>query len=511
MKFVLTAILVLSSEAVFARKFAVVIGGVTRANQTSSQLTEFPRHEFAQGTARAAYGLQRQGYEVSTFFDTAGIPDGQLAGKLADLRNGSAQDFAKLGSAARAATKDNILNELRRIRDTASPGDQVEFNLKAHGYRSCPGDESGLKGVSVADENRSNTRPGCQHVIALADPATGGQVLIPTSEIADIVREIDAKGIRANVNLMSCHAGAAQEAFAGLQNSCVMYGSTANNFALSCMPQDEDWDPSFTSAMDNVEASQYMAYYDEMLNDPYFKDDLCLKKIGQHYRSKNIGGDNRYDLFMSARRWDLNGEEPSLSSQLGFNYFTTGLFTPIGALYGAKGSAELCSQDIDNRIAELQALADQASVIALNGALAPKRARLLDLMNRYNDIIQRQLAAGASPPEVATSSTLVSSEPEGVVDDGEWDGAPVEMTDEMRAMFGDMPALETQNEKPSSTSQASDFRNLTPEQREAIQRLQREALELSKEVMAAEREIVDDLDRAVMRQRIPASDPCKRS
>lgn len=449
------------SLSAHAKKFALVVGGVQKANAIASIMpgNETPRHEFGMNTARVAYGLDRQGYEVTTLFDNAGIPDSNLPEGLRELRAASTQDYNQLGTKnqARAATKDNVLAALRRIRDNGKPGDEFEFNLNAHGFRSCPDDASGMNSVSTRKEMESNSVQGCQHIVALADPETGAEIRIPTEEFAKVIREIDAKGIKTNVNLQSCHAGAAQDAFGGLRNTCVLYGSSANNFAFSCMPNDPEGDPSFTSAVDNVVASHYVQFAAEMKADEYFRNDKCLDKISRHYSEKRIGGANRYDLFMSARRWDENGEEPSLSSQQNRNYFKSGLLVSIGALYGDRGSDEICADDVDSRIAELESVIDEARKNVLARALNPKRAQLRAEIDRYNDLIRQQIAAGAI--DLARST----------------DGNPV------------MGA----NKDP-----------------ERLKDLQKEALQISKRVMLLEREIVQEIDSNIAK---PASDPCLRS
>jgi hypothetical protein len=75
MRSLLLLLPLLSLEA-HAKKFALVVGGATNANVGASIMvpeTVNP-HEFGKSTARSAYGLARQGYEVTTLFDTIDTP-----------------------------------------------------------------------------------------------------------------------------------------------------------------------------------------------------------------------------------------------------------------------------------------------------------------------------------------------------------------------------------------------------------------------------------------------------
>lgn len=512
----LLLILPLLSFEAHAKKFALVVGGAANANMGASVMVpkDVNPHEFGKSTARSAYGLARQGYEVTTLFDTADIPKTRMSEGMKVMQDKS-PDIPKLKSmGAKSATKDNILNALRRIRDTAKPGDKFEFNLNAHGFRSCPGDEQGRKGVSTNIDDRKNSKAGCQHMINLSDPDTGATVQVPTAEIAAIIREIDEKGINTNLTLSSCHSGAAQDAFANLKNTCVAYGSSANNYSFMCMPADEKnpADISYTSTLDNVHASQWVAYAEEMKKDPYFKDDFCLKKLAEHSKKYGITGKNRYEIFMKARLHDLNGEEPSLSSQQGIDYFQSGLFSGIGAFYATKKLTELCAEDIDSRVSELQAVADGATQSIVEAQIAPKRARLKQVIARYNDLIKQQIAAGAiADPDGEDFAKTDSTDSSDV---------PIQAFEEADAggddLFAGLEIPKTPVEiKPSSESTGTETKKLTKEEADKksalLAKLQDETYEVSKEVMALEREIVNDLDQAIVRPQLAENDPCRRS
>lgn len=488
-----------------AKKFALVVGGAGNANMSAATVAPKPEdirpHEFGKSTARSAYGLARQGYEVITLFDNATTPQDNMPAGLKALQN--ANDVATLKQmGAQSATKESILNALRRIRDEAKPGDEFEFNLNAHGFRSCPGDEVGRNGVSTKVEDRQNSKAGCQHMINLSD-ANGRITQVPTAEFAEVIREIDEKGIKTNLNLSSCHSGAAQDIFAGLKNTCVAYGSSANNYSFMCMPGDKKGDVSYTSTLDNVIASQWIAYAKEMKKLPYFKDDTCLDKLAKHARKNGIEGKTRYDLFMKARLYDLNGEGPSLSSHQNLEYFKSGLFSTIGDFYARGKMVEICAESVDARISEFQELADAATKLVVQEQIAPKRVRLKKAIDRYNDLLKQQRDAGADDSTQNVLTKAVPSEDESmtVQEMGE-------MTEEEKALFAGLDRIVKPEELESQPveTQAS-----APTDPELLKRLQEETYEVSKEVMALEREIVNDLDQAIARPQIPESDPCRRS
>lgn len=447
----LTIILLLYTPAVFAKKFALVIGGSSRDENAVFQKPQYDPHEFGHNIARQAHGFERQGYEVTTLFGISGMPEASLPDQLQDYKKSQQTLYNKLESmGAKAATKENIIASLKQIRDSANPGDEFSFNLSAHGYRECDGRDD--NSVSISADRVDNTVAGCRHMIAVADP-NGGFIKIPTSEITEVLREIDQKGIKANVNFGSCHSGAAQNLFDGFQNTCVSLPASANNYAWSCFPSDAPNDNSFTSVSDMIQTASFIDSADEMMQDEFFKSDPCLEKLVRHYRQNNIAGSTQYDVFMNARRSDITGNEPSLSSQYGFSYFTSGELSAIGSNYGLNTAAQhmVCEVSVDIRIDDFINTLSTLLRTRIDDELGIRRSGLKTSIETYNDLIRQQV-------------TLVQD-------------------------------LQRNQGRPDDPRLV------------ALQLRVKEAMET---VMRAERSLVDLFDQNVIRPQLPAGDPCLR-
>jgi hypothetical protein len=382
----------LYAPIVFAKKFALVIGGSSRDENGLIPKNEYEAHEFGHMTARQAHGLQRQGFEVTTLFGISGMPEGALPQQLQEYKKSQETLYGKLESmGAKAATKENILASLRQIRDSARPGDEFSFNLSAHGYRECDGSDD--DSVSTSPDRVDNNVAGCRHVIAITG-TDGAFTKIPTSELADILREIDQKGVKANVNFISCHSGAAQNLFGGMPNTCVSLPASANNYNWGCFPSDAPDDISYTSVSDMIQTSHFIDSADEMMQDEFFKSDPCLEKLTRHYRQNNLAGTSQYDLFMNARRHDITGNEPSLSSHYGFSYFTSGKLSAIGLNYGLATAARdmVCETVLDTRIDDF--ISNFSSVLrtGIDNELSLSRSGLKTSIETYNDLIRQQIA-----------------------------------------------------------------------------------------------------------------------
>jgi hypothetical protein len=399
------SLITLFSPSAWAVKRALVIGGATTREplMEAQELTEAtrPKHEFARSVARTALGLQAQGYEVTTFFDAVGFdaaaaPDligfeGMYLEKTRGRQRDMKRDYDKLASlGAQTATEERVLGALRSVRDQLSAGDEFEFSISAHGYRFCRDETGEMVEVRPESARFANSDPSCIHKIALIDPLTGAQTLVETSKIHDILKQIDAKGVRTNLNFASCHSGQTQKLFSDLPNTCSVFAASGNNVGMACMPDDAPGDLSYTTALDAIQTSQFIGIADQLLADPYFSDDPCTGKMLEHYRKNGIGGDNRYDLFMSARTFDRGFHEPTISSQVALNYFNTGHFSTIYSNLAKFESRALCvaevQADIDNLLEFGRSVGATINMTEVNRL----RADLLATMDHYAQIMARQ-------------------------------------------------------------------------------------------------------------------------
>ncbi len=471
-----------------AKKIALVIGG--SAKETNFALMSDPpsQHEFGQASARVAYGLTRQGYEVTTLFDSVSTTP-RATGESADEQNAAeasrraqasmGTDFEKFRSlGAQSASEANVIAALRRVLETASPGDEFELNLFAHGYRACGDDTYGARGWSSSPESSNNQNADCRHVISVSDPVTGQTVLMDTARIAEIVREIDAKGIKTNVLVSSCHSGAAQELFQGLPNTCTSFIASANNVGYGCFPSDEPGDLSYTSTADMIMASHYARFASDMLNDPYFKQDPCLAKVTRHFTENNIAGSSRYDLFMSARRHDQTMHEPTLSSQLDRPYFTHGNLTTLSSNLYKRQSAMLCYDSIESRVTEMMEFGSSVANALVRGEVQQRLHRMRASIDRYNQLVAAQapLLAPSVPEEESSNSNSK------------------DLTPPPPILPPPPPILPPR----------------TDESRAQLAVLQGQIAEAAASIVSMERELIDLIDQAILRPTIPENDPCLR-
>jgi hypothetical protein len=424
------SMIALVTPSAWAVKRALVIGGATSRppSMQPEGLTEAtrPKHEFARAVARTSLGLQAKGYEVTTLFDSVGVElsassiealeglDKFYGERTRDLHRDMRRDFDKLAAiGATTATEENVLASLRSIRDQLSAGDEFELSINAHGYRFCPGANGELEKVDPEHARFANNDPNCIHKIGLTDPKSGADVLVETSKIHDVLKEIDAKGVRTNLNFLSCHSGQTQNLFGELPNTCTVFAASGNNVGMMCMPDDAPSDLSFTTALDAIQTSHFIGIADRLLADPYFSEDPCTAKMLEHYRRNDIGGANRYDLFMAARKFDRGFHEPTISSQIDQAYFSTSHFSTIYRNRLKSESNKICSAvlrtDIDNLLELGQSLGHSINVTEVNrlrNALAESInfydqliLRQKDLMNKFETLKQQFYASGTNTPE----------------------------------------------------------------------------------------------------------------
>ncbi len=479
----------LTSQPVWAKKVALVVGGATTSGEKSS-LSETPRnHEFGRSTARATEGLKAKGYEVTTLFDNVGIdvasPDeGEEFMKIGSgvIRKEMKKDYDKLASMnASAATEENLIASLRNTMKSLKAGDQFEFTMSVHGLRFCDGKPEPER--STLDVN-SNSAANCKHVIVLNDPKTGKPTYVDTQKIADVIKEMDDKGIETNLTLTSCHSGQAQDMFKGLKNTCVLLAASGNNWGMSCMPDDKPNDTGYMAALDAVNTSFWKDIAPRLMKDEYFKDDPCTQKLLNQYNS-GIGGDNRYDLFMSARAKDASPTEPTISSQFGSEYFQKGRFSSllINGLYG--DSNEICEQKIiDTALEDIIKLGGTVMTTADREELTRLFEKLKASMTNYDVNIKRQKEIVEKITK--TKSTLTDVAPK----------------------FNDK--MEKLPQKPEDIalyeSKKIEFEAMTTE----LRRIQAEALDGAPEIMKHERALVDYANKKFIKPQLPENDPCLR-
>jgi hypothetical protein len=489
------------------RKFALVVGGPDKVLSTASTWNEKKTtHEFAQSTARVSYGLRQQGYEVVTLFDSAGVRPAANSNAAALQRN-LPEDFAQLRSmGAGSASKQTIIDTLMAVAQNGQSGDLFEFTLYAHGYRSCNGDNGGASGGVSTDANLTlNRNDNCEHMIALTNPVTGLEERIATRELQAALKAIDEKGINTNLTLTSCHSGAAQEIFPreDFPNTCVAFLASANNVGFGCFPSDAAGDQSFTSTLDMVMASHYMPFADEMLQHDYFKKDPCLANITNYYRRSNIEpAANRYELFMNARRNDRMPHEPSISSQLDYEYFRRGKFSAVVALIKGVGPGELCFEPIEQQIQELLREGGEAVSAVSTQQINRLLQRMQQDMDAYNRSLGVQERLRASMTGGNAGGSAVTAE-------------EAAAADAMFARFGDSktpsaalpPVPKGETAAPAAAPTRS---GPTPEQVTAFEAAQTRTMELANVVMESERAIIDIMDRQFLRSRIATEDPCLR-
>jgi hypothetical protein len=170
--------------------------------------------------------------------------------------------------------------------------------------------------------------------------------------------------------------------------------ASANNYNWGCFPSDAPDDISYTSVSDMIQTSHFIDSADEMMQDEFFKSDPCLEKLTRHYRQNNVAGSSQYDLFMNARRHDITGNEPSLSSHYGFSYFNSGKLSAIGLNYGLASAARdmVCETVLDTRIDDF--ISNFSSVIRteIDNELSLRRSGLKTSIETYNDLIRQQIA-----------------------------------------------------------------------------------------------------------------------
>lgn len=477
-----------------AKKLALVIGGSAKETNFAHMSDPVPQqHEFGQASARVAYGLSRQGYEVTTLFDSvsttpraAGASAVEQSAVEASRRAQASMgtDFEKFRSlGAQSASEENVIAALRRVLETASPGDEFELNLFAHGYRACGEDQYGARGWSGNPESTPNQKAGCRHVIAVSDPVTGQTVQMDTARIAEVVREIDAKGIKTNVLISSCHSGAAQELFQGLPNTCTSFLASANNVGYGCFPSDQPGDLSYTSTGDMIMASHYARFAGEMLNDTYFKQDPCLAKVTSHYAENNIAGNSRFDLFMNARRHDQAMHEPTISSQLDRPFFTHGNLTVLSSNLHKRQSTLLCYDSIESRVTEMLEFSSSITHVMVRAEVQQRLDRMRASIDQYNQLVAAQAPlVGPSGPEEGVEESI-----EG-------------------------PKSDVGNPEPPTSVQPHIAIGppRTDETRTLLANLQSQIAEVSASIISMERGLIDVIDREILRPTMPENDPCLR-
>lgn len=471
-KLSLFGIILLLSNNAFAVKKALVIGGASTQVPTGETSEEGrAKHEFARSTARTALGPKAKGYDVETLFDVTGlsITGGDIFNRTPELQSEMKRDYDKLKSiGATAATEESVLTSLRRIRDELGPGDVFDFTINAHGYRFCKDESGEYQQVKPEVGRVFNADSSCVHKIGLNDPTTGATVHVETKKIQEILAEIDAKGVKTDLNIISCHSGQAQDLFRGMNNTCVTFAASGNNVGISCMPTDPIDDPlvSQKATGDMIQASKFIHIADELLADPYFSDDPCTKKLTDHYRKNKIGGDNLYDLFMSARKFDQTLAEPSISSQTSLDYFRQGIFSATYANLARAAQEKMCRETISNGIDELLNFGESISQEFDRREYEARSSALLDLVDEYNRNIDEQISLQARFTALKRAYPTATNK--------------------------DLALQEIQN------------------MGKELKALQDATLEISTRLMSKERLLVDFANEKFLKDAIEPADPCKK-
>lgn len=483
------AVATLISQQAWAKKVALVVGGATTSGEKSKDSEQTRNHEFGRSTARASEGLKAKGYEVTTLFDNVGINVAPISEDDKFLQMGSGfireemkKDYDKLASMnASAATEANIINTLKKTMNTLKPGDEFEFTMSVHGLRFC-GDKQQPEKSSL--DGNSNNDANCRHVIVLNDPKTGTPTYVDTKKIADVIKEMDQKGIQTNLTLTSCHSGQAQDLFKGLKNTCVLLAASGNNWGMSCMPDDKPSDPGYMAALDAVNTSFWKDIAPQLMQDEYFKDDPCTEKLLKQYNS-GIGGDSRYDLFMSARAKDGSPTEPTISSQFGSEYFRTGRFSTllINGLYGESNA--LCEQKaLDTVLEDIMKLGKNVITTADREQLASLFEKLKVSMKGYDENITRQQAI---INQINASKQLIK---------------------DVSPKFNDK--MEKLPQKPEDAALYEVEKNKLIALNSELKKLQEESLLNAPDIMKHERALVDYANQKFLKPQLPTDDPCLR-
>lgn len=474
---------------VWAKKVALVVGGATTSGEKSKDSDKPRNHEFGRSTARTSEGLKAKGFEVTTLFDNVGIKvdppnedDKMFKMGSGFIREEMAKDYNKLSSLnATAATEASVLSALRKTMSTLKAGDEFEFTLNAHGLRFCNGSNTPEK--STLDNNQNNAA-NCKHMIVLNDPATGKPTYVETKKIADVVREMDNKGIQTNLTFTSCHSGQAQDLFNGLKNTCVLLAASGNNWGMSCMPDDSPTDPGYMAALDAVNTNFWKDIAPTLLQDEYFKEDPCTEKLLKQYNS-GISGDNRYDLFMSARAKDGSPTEPSISSQFNNDYFRTGRFSAL-LINGLLGESNLLcdQQNLDVILEDLLKFGENLVTNVDREAFSRLHETLKASMDSYDQNIRKQ-------KEIINQMESGKAILKRVSPQFDKDMKPLPQSAEDKALFN------TERDR---------LTNLEKE----LRKLQDAALADSPNIIKHERTLVEFANQKFLKPKLSPDDPCLR-
>ena len=338
---------------VYAKSYALVLNGSSRMDKSSTE------NEFARPSILTALALESEGAEVSVLFSAKGIKAKEMLPEVESLNakdkkkhslgpeNTADKEQKALQSTydyvnkklpkAMGATKENILNELKRLSRTTHSGDSFKFYINAHGFQNCdrPVVDNRPSGSEkmLETESSSDTDPNCKHEINIYDPVTGKEVKFSTNEIFPYLREMDQKGVEIDLILDSCHSGALKKEFTGLSNTCVVTGSSGNGVSYGCFEHDPPPPESvdFTSITEVLNYYNYRSALPLVQDDEFFKNNKCNKYLQDHFK-KNISVKNNESiksLFLKSYKHDQTLAQPAISSMVNWDYYKNDFYNNV--------------------------------------------------------------------------------------------------------------------------------------------------------------------------------------
>ena len=298
------------------KKYALVIGG-------ASQLAEPEHHEFARLTAAITKGLNDHGYEVTTLFG------GSRAGtsNAKEEQDRYSEDYKFIDGLKHSqknptanADSDGIAEYFKDLLSRVKSGDQVEIHIAAHGSDSC-----GSTGQFIQNDLGSS----CKHTFTIFD-SDGKPTEFSSEDLLKYVKKLEDKGALPTVIFNSCHSGRAKQAFKdlGLKNTCAYFQTAGNELGYGCFENDPDFAKDYTSTGEYVALRYYGDSLSRLQKDPYFSKSVCFQKVAKHFEDHKVDLSSVSSSYWTSRVEDATFQSPSMSTQLGFPYFTTGLFQP---------------------------------------------------------------------------------------------------------------------------------------------------------------------------------------
>jgi hypothetical protein len=304
--------LLLTSQNVYAKKYALVVGGAAIAGGNV--------HDTARITSSVAQGLQARGdYEVSYLLgDPNKKEDQRFATEMSYVRNSV--------PGLKPVTAANLDAEFERLVQSSQSGDQVEIFLNAHG--SC------------------DSETCANHTIVIYGP-NGRTYEYPSNKIVDYLKKLDAKGVKTSLVMESCYSGALDNEVRKLKNTCTFLLASAQSTGVGCYTNEPIEEEYYTSTVEYV-ALRYYQNVMPKIKEGFYKNSSCLKTV-TNWQQKHMQGADFSTIsngYWTAFPHDSNRHRPVLSS------LSEDMFARMNTL--SRDTSHECTAEMRNSVLNLQ-------------------------------------------------------------------------------------------------------------------------------------------------------------